>query len=207
VEHMIAEGRRASEIVQGIRSLTKRANPQKTRLELNDVVNDVMSLVQREVLNHRVSLRLKLASELPPLLGDRVQLQQVIINFVMNGIQAMADIGDAPRELLIESRGRRCTGLRNGHRSGKRESAVRRFLHHKARRNGHGIVDLPFNHRSPRRTGVGIQQCRAWCSLPIPPACDRRERVLTGEPAQGQIGNSSCTMKLSVPVAGLLAAS
>jgi PAS domain S-box-containing protein len=104
VEHMIAEGRRASEIVQGIRSLTKRANPQKTRLELNDVVNDVMSLVQREVLNHRVSLRLKLASELPPLLGDRVQLQQVIINFVMNGIQAMADIGDAPRELLIESR-------------------------------------------------------------------------------------------------------
>jgi PAS domain S-box-containing protein len=104
VEHMIAEGRRAGEIVQGIRSLTKRAKPQKTRLELNDVVNDVVSLVQREVLNHRVSLRLKLAPELPPLLGDRVQLQQVIINFVMNGIQAMADIGDAPRELLIESR-------------------------------------------------------------------------------------------------------
>jgi PAS domain S-box-containing protein len=104
VEHMIAEGRRAGEIVQGIRSLTKRTNPQKTRLELNDVVNDVVSLVQREVLNHRVSLRLELAPELPQVLGDRVQLQQVIINFVMNGIQAMADIGDAPRELLIESR-------------------------------------------------------------------------------------------------------
>ena len=104
VEHMIAEGRRASEIVLRIRSLTKRASPQKTRLELNDVVNEVVSLVQREVVNHRVSLRLKLASGLPPLLGDRVQLQQVLINLVMNGIQAMADIGDDPRELLIESR-------------------------------------------------------------------------------------------------------
>ena len=49
-------------------------------------------------------MRLKLASELPPLLGDRVQLQQVLINLVINGIQAMADIGDDPRELLIESR-------------------------------------------------------------------------------------------------------
>jgi PAS domain S-box-containing protein len=103
VELMIAEGRRASEIVLRIRSLTKGAAPQKTQLELNDVVNDVVSLVQREVLNHRVSLRLKLASDLPPLLGDRVQLQQVIINLVINGIQAMADICDEPRELTIES--------------------------------------------------------------------------------------------------------
>jgi PAS domain S-box-containing protein len=104
VEHIIADGRRASEIVRRIRSLTNRAAPQKTRLELNDVVNDVVFLVQREVLNHRVSLRLKLASELPPVLGDRVQLQQVLINLVMNGMQAMADIGDELRELLIESR-------------------------------------------------------------------------------------------------------
>jgi C4-dicarboxylate-specific signal transduction histidine kinase len=103
VEHMIAEGRRASEIVRRIRMLTKRDTPQKTRLELNDVVNDVVSLVQREVINHRVSLRLKLASDLPALLGDRVQLQQVLINLVINGIQAMADIGEDPRELLIES--------------------------------------------------------------------------------------------------------
>jgi C4-dicarboxylate-specific signal transduction histidine kinase len=103
VEHMIAEGRRASEIVRRIRMLTKRDTPQKTHLDLNDVVNDVVSLVQREVLNHRVSLRLKLASDLPALLGDRVQLQQVLINLVINGIQAMADIVDDPRELLIES--------------------------------------------------------------------------------------------------------
>jgi PAS domain S-box-containing protein len=104
VELMIGEGRRASEIVLRVRSLTKGDAPQKTRLELNDVLNDVVPLVQREVLNHRVLLRLKLASELPPVLGDRVQLQQVLINLVINGIQAMADIGDDARELLIESR-------------------------------------------------------------------------------------------------------
>jgi len=104
VEHVIAEGRRASEIVLRIRSLTKGDAPQKTQLELNDVVNEVVALVQREVLHHRISLRLKLASELPPLFGDRIQLQQVLINLVMNGIQAMADIGDNPRELQIESR-------------------------------------------------------------------------------------------------------
>jgi PAS domain S-box-containing protein len=103
VQHMIGEGRRASEIVRRIRTLTRKAAPRKTQLELNDVINDVVSLVQRELLNHRVSLRLKLASDLPPLLGDRVQLQQVLINLVINGIQAMADIGDDPRELLIES--------------------------------------------------------------------------------------------------------
>jgi C4-dicarboxylate-specific signal transduction histidine kinase len=104
VERMIAEGKRASEIVQRIRSLAKGTAPQKTRLELNEVVNEVVPLVQSEVLNHRVSLRLQLAPELPPLFGDRVQLQQVIINLIINGIQAMADIGHEPRELLIESR-------------------------------------------------------------------------------------------------------
>jgi C4-dicarboxylate-specific signal transduction histidine kinase len=103
VQHMIGEGRRASEIVRRIRTLTSKAAPRKTQLELNDVINDVVSLVQRELLNHRVSLRLELGSDLPPLLGDRVQLQQVLINLVINGIQAMADIRDDPRELLIES--------------------------------------------------------------------------------------------------------
>jgi PAS domain S-box-containing protein len=104
VTHMIAEGRRASAIVQHIRSLTRGAAPQKTRLELNDVINDVVLLVQREVSNRRVSLSLRLASGLPALLGDRVQLQQVLINLLMNGMQAMAETDDDARELLIESR-------------------------------------------------------------------------------------------------------
>jgi PAS domain S-box-containing protein len=104
VENMINEGRRASEIVLRVRSLTKGEAPQKTQLELNDVVNEVVALVQREIVHHRIALQLKLASGLPALLGDRVQLQQVLINLVINAIQAMADIGDNPREVLIASR-------------------------------------------------------------------------------------------------------
>jgi PAS domain S-box-containing protein len=104
VERMISEGQRATEIVRRIRTLTRRAAPQKAQLEINDVVNEVVSLVQREVSNHMVLLRLKLTSGLPPLLADRVQLQQVLINLVMNGMQAMDGVSDRPRELSIETR-------------------------------------------------------------------------------------------------------
>ena len=68
------------------------------------MVNEVVALVQREVVHHRIALQLRVASGLPPVLGDRVQLQQVLINLVINAIQAMADIGDNPREVLIASR-------------------------------------------------------------------------------------------------------
>jgi len=60
--------------------------------------------MQREVLSHHVSLRMELVPALPTILGDRVQLQQVIINLVMNGIEAMQSVTDRPRELLIRSR-------------------------------------------------------------------------------------------------------
>lgn len=104
ITRMIGEGRRASEIVRHIRTLAKKDAPDKTRLDLNDVINDVVCLTQREVLSHKVSLCLRLASGLPPLLGDRVQLQQVIINLMMNGIQSMDCIDGRLRNLLIESR-------------------------------------------------------------------------------------------------------
>jgi signal transduction histidine kinase len=61
-------------------------------------------LIRREIANHQVSVRLDLAASLPPVSGDRVQLQQVILNLLVNGIQAMAHVSDRPRELLIRSR-------------------------------------------------------------------------------------------------------
>jgi signal transduction histidine kinase len=86
-----------------VRELYKKADLKKTRLDINDVINDAMLLVRQEVISSHVSLELELASGLPAVHGDRVQLQQVIINLVMNGIQAMADTADTPRELLIRS--------------------------------------------------------------------------------------------------------
>ena len=104
VESMIGDGMRASEVVSGLRALSKKTEPQRTRLNLNDVIREVIPLVEREVFNHRVSLRLELAPVLAPVLADRIQLQQVVMNLLINAIQAMASVSDRARQLLIRSR-------------------------------------------------------------------------------------------------------
>jgi NO-binding membrane sensor protein with MHYT domain len=103
VERMVRDANRASEVIQRIRALAKRTEPQMVSLDINDVIREATLLVQREVLSHGVSLRTELASALPPVLGDRVQLQQVVINLLMNGVEAMASITDRPREIVIRS--------------------------------------------------------------------------------------------------------
>lgn len=104
VKRIIKEGLHAGEILRRVRMLTKRTPSQMTSLAINDVVNDVIALVQREVLNHDVTLKATLAPELPAILGDRTELAQVMINLIVNGIQAMDGVRDRPRELMIESR-------------------------------------------------------------------------------------------------------
>ena len=103
VEDMITDARRASEVIHRIRALSKKTDAEKVPLDINDVIREGSRLVRREVITHGASLRLELAPELPSILGDRVQLQQVIINLVINAIQAMASVTDRPRTLLIRS--------------------------------------------------------------------------------------------------------
>jgi C4-dicarboxylate-specific signal transduction histidine kinase len=86
-----------------MRTLVGNTGQDLTRLDLNDVVQDILPLMRREIQDHLVSLRLELAPGLPVVDGDRVQLQQVIINFVINGVQAMATINDRPRRLVIRT--------------------------------------------------------------------------------------------------------
>lgn len=100
---MIAEGKRASEIVKRIRSLIQKTTPQNASLDINSVLAEGATLVQREVANQRVALKLDLAPDLPAVLGDRVQLQQVIINLMINAVQAMASVNGRARELLVRS--------------------------------------------------------------------------------------------------------
>jgi C4-dicarboxylate-specific signal transduction histidine kinase len=100
---MINNGRRASGIIQRLRALSRKTETQKAALDINDAISKVIPLVRREVLSHRVSLRLKLAPRLPAVLGDRVQLQQVIINLLVNGMEAMAPVTGQRRELLVRS--------------------------------------------------------------------------------------------------------
>jgi len=103
VKWVIDDSNRANEVIQRVRSLAKKADIEKVPLDVNHVVREVMALVQRELTSHQTSLRMELAPALPLILGDRVQLQQVIINLAMNGMEAMQSVTDRPRELLIRS--------------------------------------------------------------------------------------------------------
>ena len=100
---IINDGNRAGEVIQRVRALVNKTTDRKA-LHINEVVNEVMSLVQHELFSHRVALRLELAPALPPVLADRIQLQQVILNLVINGIEAMQPVTDRPRELVIRTR-------------------------------------------------------------------------------------------------------
>ncbi len=103
VEWIINDGVRASEVIRRVRALANKTDIEKVPLDINDVVKEATALVQREMDSHQVSLRLELTPAVPTILGDRVQLQQVIINLVMNGIEAMQSVTDRPRELVIRS--------------------------------------------------------------------------------------------------------
>jgi PAS domain S-box-containing protein len=104
VEWIIDDGNRASEVIRRVRALANKTEIEKVPLDINDVVKEVTALVQRERISHQVSLRMEEAPALPMIRGDRVQLQQVMINLVMNGIEAMQSVTDRPRELVIRSR-------------------------------------------------------------------------------------------------------
>jgi PAS domain S-box-containing protein len=100
---IINDANRAGEVIQRVRAIANKTDIEKVPLEVNDVVREVIALVQRELNIHQVSLRTEFAPALPMILGDRVQLQQVIINLLMNGIEAMQSVADRPRELVIRS--------------------------------------------------------------------------------------------------------
>ncbi len=103
VDWIIKESNRASEVIRRVRALANKTDIEKVPLDINDVVKEVIALVHREMDSHQISSRIALAPALPMILGDRVQLQQVIINLVMNGIEAMQSVTDRSRELVIRS--------------------------------------------------------------------------------------------------------
>jgi PAS domain S-box-containing protein len=103
VEWVINDSYRASEVIRRVRALAKKTDMEKVLLDLNQVVKEAIALVKRELASQRVSLRAELAPALPEISGDRIQLQQVIINLLINGIDAMQPITDRPRELVIRS--------------------------------------------------------------------------------------------------------
>jgi len=103
IAEIVNDGTRASEVISRIRALLKKGAPDRVELDINEVIKEVTKLVRYEATRSHVSVRLDLAADLPRVLGDRVQLQQVLINLIINGIEAVRILTDRPRELLIKS--------------------------------------------------------------------------------------------------------
>jgi C4-dicarboxylate-specific signal transduction histidine kinase len=94
---------RASDIISGIRDQVKKVPPRMDRVNLNDAIVEVIALIRGELSKNRVAAQLRLAEDLPPARADRVQLQQVILNLILNAIEAMVGIEDEVRELVISA--------------------------------------------------------------------------------------------------------
>jgi signal transduction histidine kinase len=103
-QRLAKDARRASEIVARIKSLMNKTPVERVLLDLNEVIRDVMELTQGELRKQGITTLADLHESVPPINGDRVQLQQVILNLVLNSIEAMMVVGDRPRTLSIRSR-------------------------------------------------------------------------------------------------------
>jgi PAS domain S-box-containing protein len=146
-----ADGRRAAEIIQRIRSFARKAPPQKDWIDINQTIREVIALAVTEVQRHNIFLETQFSNEVPQVFADRIQLQQVILNVIINAAEAMSEVADGPRELLIRSSvddsGAIAVAVRDSGPGLQPEDLDRLFR--------------PFYTTKPQGMGVGLAICRS----------------------------------------------
>jgi PAS domain S-box-containing protein len=151
---IINDANRASAIVATVRALAKRATPAKTLMHFNDVVNDVLALAHRELVERQIKVRIRVAEDLPRVLADRVQFHQVLLNLVMNAIDAMTTVEEKDRILTIWGHPDKLKG----------KPAVLIGVQDLGKGFGAEDVDLlfePFYTTKPRGMGMGLRISRS----------------------------------------------
>jgi C4-dicarboxylate-specific signal transduction histidine kinase len=103
VERIVKDANRASEVIGRVRSLAKREPPRKDWLNMNETIIETIALTRSELEKNHIVLRTQLSDDLQPVWGDRIQLQQVILNLIVNAIEGMSAVDGGPRELLVSS--------------------------------------------------------------------------------------------------------
>ena len=103
-KYIARDGKRAGDVISRIRALVRNTGSEKAPLDINQAIEEVVHFTDDEAVRKGVALRTELAADLPFVLGDRVQLQQVLLNLIVNGMDAMSSVADGPRELLVYSR-------------------------------------------------------------------------------------------------------
>jgi PAS domain S-box-containing protein len=149
---IVKEGNRAGEVVERVRALVKKVPARKDAVAIDDAILEVVALAGAEAANNSVSVRTQFAEGLPRVQGDRVQLQQVMLNLIVNAIQAMSGIAERPRELQISidpvpSKGGVRVGVRDTGPGLSPETLSRLFE--------------PFYTTKPQGMGMGLSLCRS----------------------------------------------
>ncbi|HZC34850.1 MAG TPA: ATP-binding protein, partial [Chthoniobacterales bacterium] len=103
IRRIIRDGIRAGDVIARMRALFKKARVAKEPLDINEAIQEVVTLIRSEVQRNKVMLRMELAADLPSVMGDQVQLQQVVVNLILNAIEAMSTVEDRRRELVIKT--------------------------------------------------------------------------------------------------------
>ena len=103
VSRIVKDAHHASDVIRSLRALAVKSGPDVTRLDINRAIQEVLALTRRDLQQHGVTLQTDLSVQIPPVMGDRVQLQQVLLNLIMNSVEAMATVIDRPKVLAIRS--------------------------------------------------------------------------------------------------------
>ena len=174
LDAIIKDGNRAGDVIGRIRALIKKAAPRADQLDINEAILEVIGVTRGELLRNGVSLQTELAKGLPLIRGDRIQLQQIVLNLIMNAVEAMSEASKGSRDLLISTAEHTSNGVLVAVRDSgpgltpeSLRASLRPVLHDQARRHGHGTIDLPFDRRSPWGTYMGDQVRAAGCSLSV----------------------------------------
>ena len=151
MEWVARDAKRAADVIHSVRGLVRKVDVHKIVLDLNEVIDETKALLDRELTAQHVTLRLSLGRDIPQVMGDRVQIQQVVINLIMNAVEAMQVVSVRPPVLLVSS-------FYEEHRG----------VTVSVKDNGVGILDEtrsrvfdPFFSTKPGGLGIGLSICRS----------------------------------------------
>ena len=154
----IRDAKRAADVIVRLTELSRKESTTRGPVQMNEAILDVLALSRSELQRGRVVVRTELSPDLPPVAGDRVQLQQVMLNLIMNAAEAMSAVEERPREIVLRTVSNDEDLVRvevedsgPGLDTRDLERVVRRILHHQEQRHGHGVIDRPLHCRDAWR--------------------------------------------------------
>jgi PAS domain S-box-containing protein len=151
LDDIVQDDRRADEVIRRLRRFLRRDKPELTPLDVNELIQEVMTLLKREALLRAVTIDVELDAHLPPVVGDRIQLQQVVLNLILNAADAMVDLAPESRKVIVRT---------EREDEGQARVALRDFGTGLDEQDLHRIFE-PFYTTKPEGLGMGLAICRS----------------------------------------------